>query len=157
VSGISGGAARFNNSWLNDGRAYAGTPANQPNLAVDPQFCDAVAGDLHLASGSRCAPSGPYGQIGALGVGCDLMTVRVDVQSHPINLSSNAPVEAAILGHRLFDPRRVDPSTVRLQAQFNPHAVIEEPPRRSRTSTRMGSRTSSSHSTHATCASGKER
>ena len=42
-----------------------------------------------------------------------VMTVPVDVQPHsrnPINLRSNAPVEAAILGQRLFDVRQVDPA-----------------------------------------------
>jgi hypothetical protein len=103
-----------NDVWMGNGDPYQGNVNVSDNLTIDPQFCDVVASDFHVAASSPCAPSSPYGQIGALGVGCSVMTVPVDVQSHQINLRSNAPVEAAILGHRLFDPHRVDPSTVRL-------------------------------------------
>jgi hypothetical protein len=103
-----------NNVWMGNSDPYQGHVDVSDNLAVDPQFCNVFSSDFHVAASSPCAPSGPYGQIGALGVGCDVMTVPVDVQSHQVNLRSNAPVEAAILGHRLFDPHRVDPSTVRL-------------------------------------------
>jgi hypothetical protein len=107
-------ALRHNDAWANVGEAFTGLVASDGNLALDPQFCDGSAGDFRVASSSPCAPTGPYGQIGALGVGCDAMTVPVDVQSQPINVRSNASVEAAILGTRLFDPHRVDPATVRL-------------------------------------------
>ncbi|HET9326185.1 MAG TPA: right-handed parallel beta-helix repeat-containing protein [Candidatus Eisenbacteria bacterium] len=108
------GHIQYNDAWMNRGGDYVGVLAPSANLVADPQFCDVSADDFQLASHSPCAPSGPYGQIGALGVGCEVMNVPVDVQSRPINLRSNAPVEAAILGDRLFDPHRVDPSTVRL-------------------------------------------
>lgn len=104
---------RYNDSFA-DSVAFVGQVDPDSNMTVDPQFCDPLAGDFHVAGSSPCAPTGPYGQIGAFGVGCDAMTVPLDVQSHTINLSSNASVQAAILGHRLFDPRRVDPLTVRL-------------------------------------------
>jgi len=112
------GSVSHNDAWMNRGGDYLGVPSPaDSNLTLDPQFCDPLREDFHVASSSPCAPSGPYGQIGALGVGCDVMTVGVDVQpssNNTINLRSNAPVNAAILGHRLFDPHRVDPSTVRL-------------------------------------------
>ena len=109
--------AAFNDAWMNEGDAYAGVRHVGDNLTVDPQFCDPLAGDYRVASSSPCAPSGPHGQIGAFGVGCEFMSVPVDVQprgGQAINLHSNAHVEAAILAHRLFDPQRVDPATVRL-------------------------------------------
>jgi hypothetical protein len=108
---------RRNDAWMNERGLFAGLADADSNLTLDPQFCDPLAGDFRVAASSPCGPSGPYGQIGALGVGCSVMTVPVDVQPHsrnPINLRSNAPVEAAILGQRLFDVRRVDPLTVRL-------------------------------------------
>jgi hypothetical protein len=114
---VEGGIAAtvlHNDSWMNAGGDFQGVSDHSSSLTLDPQFCDVVAGDYRVAASSPCATSGPYGQIGALGVGCDVMTVPLDVRSHPINPRSNAPVEAAILGHRLFDPRRVDVATVRL-------------------------------------------
>ncbi len=64
-------SARHNDSWMNQGPAYVGIHPDEINLQVDPLFCDPAAGDFQVSSASSCAPSGPYGQIGALGVGCD--------------------------------------------------------------------------------------
>ncbi|HET9326186.1 MAG TPA: right-handed parallel beta-helix repeat-containing protein [Candidatus Eisenbacteria bacterium] len=108
------GRIRFNDAWMNRGGDYSHAIDLTLNLSVDPQFCDALAGDFHVTSSSPCAPSGPYGPIGALGVGCDVMTASLEVQNQPINRRSNTPVEAAIFGHWLFDARRIDLSTVRL-------------------------------------------
>ena len=69
-----------------------------------------------MAASSPCAPLGPFGQIGALGVGCDQMGVAVDAlpRSHrSIRTQSGAPVGVAILGRPLFDARRVDAASVR--------------------------------------------
>lgn len=44
----------------------------QGNVSADPLFCDAGAGDLHLASESPCGPdSSACGPIGALSIRCD--------------------------------------------------------------------------------------
>jgi hypothetical protein len=62
--------ALHNDSWLNGGSPYVGPAPLDQNLVVDPLFCDPQAGDYHVQASSPCAPTGPYGQIGALGVGC---------------------------------------------------------------------------------------
>jgi hypothetical protein len=62
--------ALHNDSWLNGGSPYVGAAPADQNLTVDPLFCDPQAGDYHVQASSPCAPTGPYGQIGALGVGC---------------------------------------------------------------------------------------
>jgi hypothetical protein len=48
------------------------------NLIVNPLYCDADGFDYRVAANSSCAPGGPHGQIGALGVGCDPQVVSVD-------------------------------------------------------------------------------
>jgi hypothetical protein len=111
------GFVQRNNAWMNQGPAYEGI-GSEPNLTEDPRFCDALAGDYHVASSSPCAPSGPYGQIGALGVACEASKVTIDVLSgsspNGINTSRDKwPV--GILSHALFDARQVDVSSVRLE------------------------------------------
>jgi hypothetical protein len=70
ATGLEGSFA-FNDAWLNYAGAYGGPFGADSNLTVDPVFCDLAAGDLSISSVSPCAPSGLYGQIGALGVGCN--------------------------------------------------------------------------------------
>ena len=57
----------------NAGGDWVGCIADQygidGNISEDPDFCDAAAGDYHLASTSPCL-YGPCGQIGAFGQGC---------------------------------------------------------------------------------------
>ena len=112
------GVIRHNDVWMNPGGDFVGVTDLGPNLTLDPQFCDALAGDFHVASGSPCAPSGPFGQIGALGVGCDVSTVGIDIKpGSPANVvppNSKGILPVAILSHRLFDARQVDPRSIRL-------------------------------------------
>jgi hypothetical protein len=105
------GAIRWNDAWMNLGNAYAGFAPGAENLTLDPQFCDALAGDFHVQEGSPCAPSGPYGQIGALGAACEVsrVAIEVDPPGHAaINLNSNAPVAVAVLSNPVFDASAVD-------------------------------------------------
>jgi parallel beta-helix repeat protein len=48
------------------------TAWNQPNLMLDPLFCDPIGGDFSVAHSSPCLPqNNPWGrQIGAFGQGC---------------------------------------------------------------------------------------
>ena len=65
------GSLLGNDAWRDTGGATSGYPAfGDSNLTFDPGFCSLVTGDLTLAAGSPCAPTGPYGLIGAYGVGC---------------------------------------------------------------------------------------
>jgi hypothetical protein len=65
------GSFASNDAWANYADPYTGPFSPDSNLVADPVFCDLVAGDLMVSSVSPCAPTGPYGQIGALGVGCN--------------------------------------------------------------------------------------
>jgi hypothetical protein len=65
-----GGVIGYNDSWANSGPNYTGYIVGPANLSVDPLYCMQSAGDFELRSDSPCAPSGVYGQIGALDVGC---------------------------------------------------------------------------------------
>lgn len=107
---------RHNDAWMNQDAGYSGAFTSTDNLSVDPQFCDPLVADFHVATASPCAPTGPFGQTGALGVGCDVMAAAVDAlreSRNSINTSSKTPVVVAILGHALFDAGRIDPSRVR--------------------------------------------
>ena len=54
--------------WNGDLADYLGIDGN---IAADPRFCDAGAGDLTLRSGSPCSESqSGCGRIGVFGVGC---------------------------------------------------------------------------------------
>jgi len=65
------GSLRANDSWQNYGGPFTQGPANaDTNLIADPEFCSAATGNFMLQSGSPCSPSGVYGLIGALPVGC---------------------------------------------------------------------------------------
>jgi len=70
---------RCNDVWGNAGGNWIGIsdPTGEGgNISLDPMFCDPAAGDLTLASESPCLPGNPgngdCGQIGALGLGCEL-------------------------------------------------------------------------------------
>ena len=68
-SGSFGGGASSNDAWSNAVANYQGCDPG-PNLSIDPFYCNAPASDFTVAANSVCAPNGPRGQIGALGVGC---------------------------------------------------------------------------------------
>jgi hypothetical protein len=108
--------AIHNDAWMNGRQAHLGLAPGDSNLSVDPQLCDPVHGDFHLAGTSPCSPVGPFGQIGALGVGCESMHVGIDVADGDLlgNLPSKNPglVSVAVLGSRYFDAGRVNESGV---------------------------------------------
>lgn len=74
---VNGGAPTFscNDAWSNGVGNYGGVAdptGTAGNVALDPQFCNAGAGNYGIGSGSPCAPahSGGCGLIGALAAGC---------------------------------------------------------------------------------------
>lgn len=63
------------NDWYgNQSGATSGVAPGPTDLAVSPQFCDAVEDDVRLASPSPLVSAPNCGQIGALGVGCATST-----------------------------------------------------------------------------------
>jgi Right handed beta helix region len=78
--------ARHNDSWINGGQAYVGSVPPDQNLTLNPLFCDLSADDFQLQPSSPCASSGPFGQIGALGVGCEDGPSFTPVRPHATNL-----------------------------------------------------------------------
>jgi hypothetical protein len=65
-----------NDVWESGATPYAGFPdptGTAGNIAADPLFCDPVAGDFTLHSGSPCLPEQSIcGLIGAFGIGCEV-------------------------------------------------------------------------------------
>jgi hypothetical protein len=115
VKNLAAHLVHGNNAWANAGGDYRGDPIGVDNVSVDPGFCDPLAGDWHVQSGSICAPNGPVGQIGAFGVGCAASRVEAAIRGgHPINTGSNAKVPLTVFGHRLFDAGSIVPMTARL-------------------------------------------
>ncbi|TMQ72307.1 MAG: T9SS type A sorting domain-containing protein [Candidatus Eisenbacteria bacterium] len=74
IQGQVAGTARGNDAWRNHAGDLQGASA-AVNLNADPLFCGAAGADYHVAGNSPCAPGGPDGPIGALGVGCDSLPV----------------------------------------------------------------------------------
>jgi len=72
------GIIRHNDSWMNPGGDFAGAMLEE-NLSVDPAFCDAGAENFTLLLGSVCGPDGPFGRIGALGIGCAPTATQVSL------------------------------------------------------------------------------
>jgi len=112
------GAASHNDTWSN-GNVGVALPSTE-NLALDPGFCDALAGDDRLQTRSPCGSSGPFGGIGALGVGCDASRISISVFAgqggRRLPDRGHAPIPAAVLGTRVLDVSTLDPSTARLGA-----------------------------------------
>jgi hypothetical protein len=77
--GASGPITGCNIFWANSGGDFSSygtwTPA-PTDIFADPQFCDPLNDDLTLDSSSPGAPTGPCGQIGALGVACGSVSVE---------------------------------------------------------------------------------
>jgi len=117
-----------NDTWMNAGEAIAGLADADSNLTLDPQLCDPLAADYHVATSSPCAPTGPYGPMGELGVGCDAMTVGIDIKpgnpQNTIAARSNGLVAVAIMSNPVFDATQVDPLTIRLSGA----PVVTKPP-----------------------------
>jgi hypothetical protein len=78
------GVVRRNAAWMNPAGDFAGGVLEE-NLSVDPAFCDFDGADYTLISGSACAPAGPFGQIGALGVGCGATLALVALHSATVD------------------------------------------------------------------------
>jgi hypothetical protein len=119
VSGPIPATMLHNDAWSNT--LGAGVPAGPDNLQLDPGLCDAMAGDDHVQDASPCAPSGQFGQIGALGVGCDASNIeaalldRRDGRGAPAALSNDRPLaRAAALGSRVVDVKTLDPGSAQL-------------------------------------------
>lgn len=119
AEGVPPDSVRFNNAWRNAGGNHVGFVAGSDELSVDPGFCDAAGEDFHVQTGSPVGESGPYGLIGALGVGCDASRVPARLESrHPVNPAGNAPVRVTLIGHPLIDVERVLTSSVRLAGAY---------------------------------------
>jgi len=95
----------------------AGQETVNGNIWADPLFCDAPAGDFHLASNSQCADAPGCGLIGAYPVGCP--PASNVAQSQPRNAARllgpcmpNPIVEPARIVYRV--PGGTTPSGVRL-------------------------------------------
>jgi hypothetical protein len=90
VSGSTGGAALrsveplgqdsgCNVLWDNEGGDFYGEwNPGLPEILADPQFCDAESGDFTVHDSSPCLAknSGGCGDIGALGLGCGIVSVE---------------------------------------------------------------------------------
>jgi hypothetical protein len=77
LQGAVTGSAKANDSWRNRMAAYQGI-RRDGNLTEDPLLCSPTTLDYRVALNSPCAPSGAYGQIGALGTGCQPQVLAVD-------------------------------------------------------------------------------
>ena len=61
----------YNDVWDNTGGGYSGCSAGAHDIAVDPVYCDAAAGDVSVHASSPTVGAGEHGvDMGALGVGC---------------------------------------------------------------------------------------
>ena len=66
------------NEWYGNAMgAVRGRPESPEDLGVDPEFCDAAGRDFRLDSASPLVNTPGCGQIGALGVGCDVTATLV--------------------------------------------------------------------------------
>jgi hypothetical protein len=66
------------NDWFANGvGAVQGLPLSSEDFSVNPAFCDTTNGDFHLTAGSPLADWPGCGQVGALGVGCSVVSTRV--------------------------------------------------------------------------------
>jgi hypothetical protein len=64
--------------WNNAAGDAVGFTPDDTDIFADPEFCNPDAGDFTVSSTSPCAPGNapPCGQIGALGVGCGLVSIE---------------------------------------------------------------------------------
>lgn len=70
VLGAFRGAVAMNDVFANGGAAFSGPIPHGVNLEVDPLYCEALTGDFHVRQDSPCGVLGPFGIIGAFGIGC---------------------------------------------------------------------------------------
>jgi hypothetical protein len=63
------------NDWFENGLgAVQGMPPSSEDFTVDPRFCNTALGDFHLSSASPLVSMPGCGQVGALGVGCGVLS-----------------------------------------------------------------------------------
>jgi hypothetical protein len=64
--------------WENQGGNLDGLEMGPTDREADPLFCDVTSEDFRLMKGSPCLPPGSKGcgLIGALGQGCDVISVK---------------------------------------------------------------------------------
>jgi len=65
------------------GDAFVGGTDLGTNLALDPRFCDAPAGDWTLSDASPCLPDANCPRRGAFDVGCTAVAVDADLAAMP--------------------------------------------------------------------------
>lgn len=105
------GSVAADDAWQNSGGNFVNASADS-NLVADPLFCNTAAGDYHVDAVSPAAPSGPYGQIGALGVGCRALHANAFVMGPgTIHRGGHGFVDLALLSSASFDATTIDPST----------------------------------------------
>jgi len=104
----------WNNATSNYGGSCGDLSGIDGNLSEDPLFCDSDHRDLTLMAGSSCAPSGPCGLIGALGVACSSNGITVVKSAgRSTRLLSTRPHPTTVPVTFAFELAR--PSKVRLE------------------------------------------
>jgi hypothetical protein len=100
--GILGPAGECNDVFANGGDPRpTGT-----NLAVDPQFCDLLGGDMRLDASSPLVGAA-CGQIGALGIGCGTQAVAsIPHDAGPLRIGGRGSAVMVALGSR--EPATLD-------------------------------------------------
>ena len=89
IGSLMGTAVR-NDAWTNHGGDFQGVDM-AANLSENPLFCSTANLDFHVAENSPCAPSGPHGAIGALGVGCPQVVAVVPSSQGELAIGRVAP------------------------------------------------------------------
>jgi len=133
AAGIFGSAVRCQDSatclmgccdvFANEGGDFtgclAGQGGNDGNFSLDPEFCNAAAGDFHLMETSPCAPASPPGRdcglIGAWPAGCESSALEVaSVESAVLRLSPARPnpfSRETRIDFEVGPPPRTEPGT----------------------------------------------
>jgi len=104
---------RGNGAWRNRDGAFSGVPSTADNFEADPGFCDAIAGDFHLQTGSPYGPDGRFGLVGAFGVACDASRILVswasrnrDHHGHESSVETSPAVAGLSEGEAIDDGGR---------------------------------------------------
>jgi hypothetical protein len=98
-----------NNAWGNTNGA--GLPAGPALFEADPGLCDPLNGDDHVQARSPCAPTGPFGLVGALGVGCDASRIAAVALGGGDDANFD---RVAVLGSRVTDVTLLNPRSATL-------------------------------------------
>jgi hypothetical protein len=107
------GSVVRNDAWHNAGGDFVN--GAELNISADPLFCGAIHGDFHVDAASPCAPTGTFGQIGALGVGCHVLhEAAIVLGSGTVHRGGGGFVEVGLLSTGELDATRIDLASVRL-------------------------------------------